>query len=69
MRMRGRCTKSWRKGEKLQSVLLESGDALVFGGRARGIIHAVPRIQPGTAPRPAALHCGQGRLNLNFREL
>ena len=26
------------------SIVLESGDALIFGGRSRGIIHGVPAI-------------------------
>ncbi|CAN0084930.1 unnamed protein product [Ectocarpus fasciculatus] len=35
---------SWKKSAQVKSVLLESGDALIFGGRSRGIIHGVPRI-------------------------
>lgn len=76
---------SWKKNAAVKSVTLESGDALIFGGRSRGIIHRIPRV--GTAvvsPEPGVLGvpdltAGQlrpgfdvpeaGRYNLNFREL
>lgn len=35
---------SWKKTAGVKSVTLESGDALIFGGRSRGIIHGVPGI-------------------------
>ncbi|CAM9294337.1 unnamed protein product [Pylaiella littoralis] len=35
---------SWKKGAATRSLRLEGGDALIFGGRSRGIIHAVPGI-------------------------
>jgi DNA oxidative demethylase len=45
-------------------VLLESGDAFVFGGPARLRYHGVSRIVPGTAPPVLGL---TGRFNLTFR--
>lgn len=47
---------SWKKTAGIKSVRLESGDALVFGGRSRGIIHAVPGLDSSaseTAPSSA----------------
>lgn len=49
---------SWKKTAKVMGVTLESGDALVFGGRSRGIIHAVPGVGrglpgPGRTPEPS----------------
>lgn len=35
---------SWKKTAAIKSVTLESGDALIFGGRSRGIIHGVPGV-------------------------
>ncbi|CAN0291329.1 unnamed protein product, partial [Hapterophycus canaliculatus] len=35
---------SWKKTAATKSLRLESGDALVFGGRSRGIIHGVPGL-------------------------
>eukprot|EP00903_Cladosiphon_okamuranus_P013798 g12841.t1 len=35
---------SWKKTAATKTIQLASGDALVFGGRSRGIIHAVPGI-------------------------
>ncbi len=54
-----------RRRDAVQSVMLESGDAFVFGGPARLRYHGVARIVPGTAP--AALEI-EGRLNLTFRQ-
>lgn len=51
---------SWKKTAGIKSVTLESGDALIFGSRSRGIIHGVPGLIPrgGTATastrKPAA---------------
>lgn len=50
--------------EPVDTLLLESGDAFVFGGPARLRYHGVARILPGTAP--AALGFA-GRINLTFR--
>jgi DNA oxidative demethylase len=53
-----------KRREPIQSVLLESGDAFVFGGPARLRYHGVSRIIPDTAPRELGL---DGRFNLTFR--
>src|SRR5690242_4195475 len=54
-----------RRRDPVESLLLESGDAFVFGGPARLRYHGVSRIIPGTAPRELEL---EGRFNLSFRE-
>ena len=46
-------------------MLLESGDAFVFGGEARLRYHGVSRILSGTAPPGLPF---DGRLNLTFRQ-
>jgi alkylated DNA repair protein (DNA oxidative demethylase) len=53
-----------RRREPVETILLESGDAFVFGGAARLRYHGVTRILPGTAPAVLRL---DGRLNLTFR--
>lgn len=53
-----------RRRDPVQTLLLESGDAFVFGGASRLRYHGVTRIIPGTAPPDLALH---GRFNLTFR--
>jgi DNA alkylation damage repair protein AlkB len=54
-----------RRKDPIESRLLESGDAFVFGGPARLRYHGVSRIVPGTAPPELAL---TGRFNLTFRQ-
>lgn len=54
-----------RRRDPIESRLLRSGDAFVFGGPARLRYHGVSRILPGTAPRELAL---TGRFNLTFRQ-
>lgn len=54
-----------RRREPVQTLLLESGDAFVFGGASRLRYHGVTRILPGTAPDGLPL---EGRLNLTFRK-
>src|SRR4051812_5749850 len=54
-----------KRRDPVESLLLESGDAFVFGGAARLRYHGVSRILPGTAP--AELHL-DGRFNLTFRQ-
>jgi DNA oxidative demethylase len=54
-----------RRRDPVQTVLLESGDAFVFGGPARLRYHGVTRIMPGTAPRELEM---TGRFNLTFRQ-
>ena len=51
--------------EPVETLLLESGDAFVFGGEARLRYHGVARILPGTAPPALGL---RGRYNLTFRQ-
>ena len=54
-----------KRKDPVESRLLESGDAFVFGGPARLRYHGVSRIMPGTAPRELDL---PGRFNLTFRQ-
>jgi alkylated DNA repair protein (DNA oxidative demethylase) len=54
-----------RRKDPVETRLLESGDAFVFGGPARLRYHGVSRIVPGTAPRALDL---AGRFNLTFRQ-
>jgi DNA oxidative demethylase len=54
-----------RRRDPVDAILLESGDAFVFGGPARLRYHGVSRILPGTAP--AGLEFA-GRFNLTFRQ-
>jgi DNA alkylation damage repair protein AlkB len=53
-----------RRRDPVEPLLLESGDAFVFGGPARLRYHGVSRIIPGTAPSALEL---DGRFNLTFR--
>jgi DNA oxidative demethylase len=53
-----------KRRDPIATILLESGDAFVFGGPARLRYHGVSRILPGTAPVELGL---QGRFNLTFR--
>ena len=54
-----------RRKDPVESRLLESGDAFVFGGPARLRFHGVSRIVPSTAPPELDL---AGRFNLTFRQ-
>ena len=54
-----------RRRDPVDSMLLESGDAFVFGGAARLRYHGVSRIIPHSAPTALAL---EGRFNLTFRQ-
>lgn len=54
-----------RRRDPVEALLLESGDAFVFGGPARLRYHGVSRIVPGTAPPELGL---AGRFNLTFRK-
>jgi alkylated DNA repair protein (DNA oxidative demethylase) len=54
-----------RRRDPVDALLLESGDAFVFGGPARLRYHGVTRIVPDTAPRKLGL---EGRFNLTFRQ-
>ena len=54
-----------KRRDPLQPLLLESGDAFVFGGPARLRYHGVSRTIPGTGPAGLRL---DGRFNLTFRQ-
>jgi DNA alkylation damage repair protein AlkB len=54
-----------RRREPVEAILLDSGDAFVFGGPARLRYHGVSRIIPGTAPPILGI---EGRCNLTFRQ-
>lgn len=54
-----------RRRDPVDKILLESGDAFVFGGRARLRYHGVSGILPGSAPAGLPF---DGRLNLTFRK-
>jgi DNA alkylation damage repair protein AlkB len=54
-----------RRRDPIESRLLESGDAFVFGGPARLRYHGVSRIVPHSAPPELDL---TGRFNLTFRQ-
>ncbi len=54
-----------RRRDPVETILLQSGDAFVFGGPARLRYHGVSRILPGTAPSGLPF---AGRLNLTFRQ-
>jgi alkylated DNA repair protein (DNA oxidative demethylase) len=54
-----------RRRDPVEALLLESGDAFVFGGAARLRYHGVARILPGTAPAALGI---DGRFNLTFRK-
>ena len=41
---------SWKQRAATQRVILRSGDVLVFGGKARGIVHGMDRLVAGSAP-------------------
>jgi DNA alkylation damage repair protein AlkB len=54
-----------RRRDPVETVLLESGDAFVFGGVDRLRYHGVSRILPHTGPAALGL---DGRFNLTFRQ-
>ena len=54
-----------KRKDPVESRMLESGDAFVFGGPARLRYHGVSRIVPSTAPPELEL---AGRFNLTFRQ-
>ena len=54
-----------RRRDPVEALLLESGDAFVFGGPARLRYHGVSRILPASAPPELGL---MGRYNLTFRQ-
>jgi DNA oxidative demethylase len=54
-----------RRRDPVETVMLESGDAFVFGGPSRLRYHGVSRILPRTAPEGLGM---AGRFNLTFRK-
>lgn len=58
-----------RDVDKANKVVLESGDVLIFGGKARNVFHAVSAIKPDSAPISLITETNlrnPGRLNLTF---
>jgi DNA alkylation damage repair protein AlkB len=54
-----------KRRDPVETLLLESGDAFIFGGPSRLRYHGVSRIIPHTSP---AAVCSGGRFNLTFRQ-
>jgi DNA alkylation damage repair protein AlkB len=54
-----------RRRDPIDTLMLESGDAFVFGGPSRLRYHGVSRIVPHTAPAELGV---EGRYNLTFRQ-
>jgi len=42
--------RSWKKGAAERTLRLSSGDALVFWGKCRDLVHGMSRVAPGTSP-------------------
>ncbi|XP_021731236.1 uncharacterized protein LOC110698133 isoform X2 [Chenopodium quinoa] len=59
-----------RDPSKAETLILESGDVLIFGGQSRHVFHGVASIIPDTAPRFLLEETKllPGRLNLTFRQ-
>lgn len=57
-----------RRGRPYVDVVIESGDAFVFGGPARRCYHGVPRLLPGTGDADLDLDLGCERLNVTVRQ-
>ncbi|XAR49865.1 DNA oxidative demethylase [Bertholletia excelsa] len=59
-----------RDVDSAEKVTLESGDVLIFGGKARDVYHGVTSILSDTAPKALLeeTNLRPGRLNLTFRE-
>lgn len=54
----------FKRSDKSIKLLVESGDALIMGGKSRMRFHGIRKIYPGTSPLPGL----DGRLSLNFRK-
>ncbi|KAF8110520.1 hypothetical protein N665_0083s0082 [Sinapis alba] len=59
-----------RYDDKAETVILESGDVLLFGGKSRNVFHGVRSIRKDTAPEVLVKETNlrPGRLNLTFRQ-
>ena len=55
-----------RRWDKTRTVLLKSGDAVVFGGESRMRFHGISKMHERTAPHGCGLDFG--RINLTFRQ-
>lgn len=56
-----------RMDDPEESVILESGDVIIFGGFARMIYHMVPRVIKNTTPKGLDLRqFGPGRFNVGY---
>eukprot|EP00746_Dinoflagellata_sp_MGD_P139231 gnl/MRDRNA2_/MRDRNA2_72725_c0_seq1.p1 gnl/MRDRNA2_/MRDRNA2_72725_c0~~gnl/MRDRNA2_/MRDRNA2_72725_c0_seq1.p1 ORF type:complete len:314 (-),score=48.24 gnl/MRDRNA2_/MRDRNA2_72725_c0_seq1:214-1155(-) len=60
-----------RKQDPDQSVRLESGDVIIFGGPARDLVHALLRVYPRTAPSDLQFPSppGVGRISITWRDV
>jgi alkylated DNA repair protein (DNA oxidative demethylase) len=56
---------TWARGGATKSVMLASGDVILFGGAARLAYHGIDRITPGSS----RLVPGGGRLSLTLRRV
>lgn len=54
-----------------RSVVLKSGDVLVFGGPARDLVHALLRVHPNTSPPLLDMPNppGKGRISITWRDV
>lgn len=68
MQVRDERTADFESGKKgdLITFQVESGDCVIFHGRARDCEHSIKRIFPGTSPIPG-FHVG--RLSITFRQV
>jgi len=59
------------KGDRDQSVRLESGDVIVFGGPARNMVHALLQVHPQTSPAQLQFPQtpGVGRMSMTWRDV
>ena len=62
--------RSWRRSLPLERLVLRSGDVLIFGGAARGMVHGVERILEGSGPGELRLGADPGwrRVCITCRE-
>eukprot|EP00908_Phaeocystis_cordata_P005335 Transcript_15813.p2 GENE.Transcript_15813~~Transcript_15813.p2 ORF type:complete len:252 (+),score=103.88 Transcript_15813:103-858(+) len=62
--------RSWRRSLPLERLVLRSGDVLIFGGSARGMVHGVERILEGSGPGELRLGADPGwrRVCITCRE-
>ncbi|KAH7365890.1 hypothetical protein KP509_18G051500 [Ceratopteris richardii] len=60
-----------RDESSAQTIVLESGDALIFGGPSRMVYHGIVSVIPRTAPSSLIekTNLRPGRLNLTFRQM